>query len=257
MVIYSNTSFRALSFFLVAGLLQSQMEKVRAFAVTRSAPSKSSSRLQVSTIYSDFTTSSKRRLPIVPEDIASVDSSISATDFNDMTSFAVPSATTVTPDRTILRKMEMPKHGPSREEIQNAKFLISLEMTIGRGAMLLAVLLMAMELSTGMSLPEQIFNFLSSWDHFYSSPYDGSAPRLQACFLTYHLFNTSLLRCVVKEKTWVYSDNPLARLLERQSDSLMLLWRGYHPWNNTKNALSYSEWLCNPKQTNKQQIKQI
>lgn len=60
-----------------------------------------------------------------------------------------------------VRLMDLPKHGPSVQEVESIQTLMSLEMLIGRGAMLVAVLLVVNEVTTGQSLPEQLVAFFS------------------------------------------------------------------------------------------------
>ena len=105
----------------------------------------SPSKLAVSTIYSDFSEVSPR-LPL------------SAPDTQELQDFAVP---VVGIETASLRSMDLPKHGPSAEQIQTTKALMSVEMMLGRGAMILAVILAATEVTTGRSLPEQLSSLFS------------------------------------------------------------------------------------------------
>ena len=114
---------------------------VRQHLASTSSPSK----LAVSTIYSDFSEVSPR-LPL------------STPDTQELQDFAVP----VGIETASLRSMDLPKHGPSAEQIQTTKALMSVEMMLGRGAMILAVILAATEVTTGRSLPEQLSS-LFSW----------------------------------------------------------------------------------------------
>jgi len=59
--------------------------------------------------------------------------------------------------KAISTNLEIPRHvRPTVTEIENAKVLMSLEAVLGRGAMLAAIVLMTTEITTGMSLPEQL-----------------------------------------------------------------------------------------------------
>lgn len=67
-------------------------------------------------------------------------------------SFKVPP-----PSRSHLKRLEIPRHvRPSTQAVQNTKMLGSLEMTMLRIALLGSCVFIATELSTGLSLPEQL-----------------------------------------------------------------------------------------------------
>ena len=126
---------------------------VTAFVIAPSQSPQTSSKLFVSTIYSDFSNdnsnrkASRPRLPLSGGDDTVV---------QDLQAFVAPTAAS-----EAIRSMDLPKHGPSAEQLETAKTLMSLEMLVGRGAMLVAVVLMATELTTGHSLPEQVSAFFS------------------------------------------------------------------------------------------------
>lgn len=143
---------------LVASLL-AQLSSVTAFATAPAASSSSvqtssSTKLFVSTIYSEFSDARKLRSPLPDEDIAVYEQDLSLSGAFD----AVSVASSSLPDY-IARSMDLPKHGPSAQQVEATQTLLSLEMLIGRGAMLMAVILMATELATGSSLPEQLATF--------------------------------------------------------------------------------------------------
>lgn len=129
------------SLLLVALLSQFSAESVTAFSA---APSQafhdhqvlpSPTQLFISTIYSDFSEVSPS-LPLSED----------TQDFAVLTPLEISS----------LRSMDLPKHGPSAEQMETTEAMMSMEMMLGRGAMLLAVVLAATELTTGRSLPEQL-----------------------------------------------------------------------------------------------------
>ncbi|CAB9521630.1 expressed unknown protein [Seminavis robusta] len=143
-IISNNTTTTTLSLFLLSALML--LSHTNAFTASVIAPSSSSTRtrLHASTIYSDFGDSSRRNR-FTTRDEPQQDEPQD-----------IPTAVPQPQARSRLSKMDMPRHGPTAQEIQSAKLLMSMEMTIGRGAMMVAVLLMGTELVTGMSLPEQV-----------------------------------------------------------------------------------------------------
>lgn len=121
--------------FLMALLLPSS-----AFVVTPVKNNKASTTATyASTIYSDFEGSSPL---VIPQD--------------DEIKYTEP-VTGRREGQQHLQSMELPRHSPS----QGAKALQSLEAIAGRGAMIAALALMVTEVTTGMSLPEQLSKFLS------------------------------------------------------------------------------------------------
>ena len=137
------------SLLLAALLSQLSAKSVTAFSATSPSrslfhfhqTSSSSTRLFISTIYSDFSEVSPR-LPLSED----------AQDLQDLQDFAAPTSLEI----ATLRSMDLPKHGPSAEQMETTEAMMSIEMMLGRGAMLLAVVLAATEVTTGRSLPEQL-----------------------------------------------------------------------------------------------------
>ena len=131
-------------FLLLALLLPFQ---INAFAVT--STHSATTALYSSTIYSDFDNARPHPSPFQQE------SSIQ----EDLTKYTQP---VTTPRQSAhLQAMDLPRHGPSASEKETAKMLESLEAMIGRVAMLAALVLMTTELTTGMSLPEQLSKLYS------------------------------------------------------------------------------------------------
>ena len=121
---------------LVASVLSTGQAFVVAPATTNAVTT-----LSASTIYSDFENSHAT-------------TSEESQGMEDLTKFTTP----VTNGRsTSLQTMDLPRHS-QEAAMKNAKIL---EAVAGRGAMLAALALMGTELTTGMSLPEQLARLLN------------------------------------------------------------------------------------------------
>jgi hypothetical protein len=170
---FRNT-LRSTSFLLTVIVMQLQWTQSTAFVVGPSHHQDKTTRMTshhfVSTIYSDF---SAPRNPFSrkdnnnnnqddTDDALLLDALGVVIETTSSTVFTPSFLSTTSPDhhqegRLQLNKMEMPtKHGPTANEMESAQLLMSMEMTLGRAAMLLAVVFMATELTTGMSLPQQL-----------------------------------------------------------------------------------------------------
>jgi hypothetical protein len=159
-----RTSSRATSFLLAAVAFNLHWNQSMAFAPSsQTKAARMASQRFVSTIYSDF---SAPRNPFSRDDSQDAHDALDAIVLTEASALPTPITSIIisaSDHQGRLSKMEIPsKHAPTANQIESAQFLVSMEMTVGRAAMLVAVLFMATELTTGMSLPQQLALLVTS-----------------------------------------------------------------------------------------------